>query len=409
MIRLKQLLFEDNEQDDFMKRVVKQVYDRYVIVIKKHDPKSIVTRFPERLSPASSYVDFFKHFKDKRTGYDSFTAMVKGEFDAVRDKALLDQLSGLLTKSGITNERVPNGHIKIIRIDSGTADAVSSHVPDGLKEKYNALLPKAVKWWKDWLNDPITKQKIIKNINATKKPNEAPFTEKWLNDTLYVVYFKVLNSIELRFVDPSKPDSKYKFTPKPTTASALAYVRPDIAPTTLFINYLKQDDEPIDTLIHEIQHLLYNKYPFNPSSQVLKIFNNKSNTPNTSNSSIDANLQSISKKYQVETKDLEWWKQTQDNYEKKNPGYTSSPNEKLSNIVAVRRLFNLKPGQPITVAMIKPYITGTKSHTDVYWLLMGWASAKFPDLQQFLNEINDLAQQNVNKTNSIEPNNQNIT
>ena len=406
MIRLKQLLFED---DDFMKSLIQKKYNEYISIIKKHDPRSIKDGFPVSIRPASAYIDFFNLFKDKRTGYNSFTAMVKGEFDAVRDKALLDQLSGLLKKAGIYNQRVPNGHIKIIRIDTGTVDAISNDVSDETKKEYNNYLIKARKWWVDWLNDSITKSKIIKNYNANKKPNQAVATEEWLNKTLYPIYFKVLYSLELRYHDPSKPDAKFKFTFD--DAGAIMFVKENI-PATIFINILniEGDAEPLENMIHEIQHLLYYKWPMNSTATVLKIFKDKANNTITSPSVVNSNLQSISKKYQVGTNVLKWWEDQRVSEEKDSPGYISNPNEKLSNIVAIRKFFNLKPGQLITVAMLKPYINRIKNNINIYWLLLGWASQNFPDLQQFLNDINNLAQKNdANKTNSIEPNNQNIT
>jgi hypothetical protein len=406
MIRLKQLLFED---DDFMKSLIQKKYNEYISIIKKHDPRSIKDGFPVSIRPASAYIDFFNLFKDKRTGYNSFTAMVKGEFDAVRDKALLDQLSGLLKKAGIYNQRVPNGHIKIIRIDTGTVDAILNDVSEETKKEYNNYLIKARKWWVDWLNDPITKSKIIKNYNANKKPNEPVATEQWLNKTLYPIYFKVLYSLELRYHDPNKPDAKFKFTFD--DMDSIMFVKPNI-PATIFINILniENDTTPLENMIHEIQHLLYYRWPMNSTATVLKIFKDKANNTITSPSVVNSNLQSISKKYQVGTDVLKWWEDARVKEEKKAPGYISDPNEKLSNITAIRKLFNLKPGQPITVAMMSPYIKLVKDNVNIYWLLLSWASENFPDLQQFLNDINNLAQTNdVNKTNSIEPNNQNIT
>jgi len=406
MIRLKQLL---READDFMKSVLQKKYNEYISIIKKHDPRSIKDGFPVSIRPASAYIDFFNLFKDKRTGYNSFTAMVKGEFDAVRDKALLDQLSGLLIKAGVYNQRVPNGHIKIIRIDTGNAAANLPNVSDETKKEYNNYLIKARKWWIDWLNDPITKSKIIKNYNANKKPNEAVATKEWLNKTLYPIYFKVLYSLELRYYEPNKLDAKYKLTDD--SEGAIMFVN-KTAPTAIFINILKIEDdtEPLETMIHEIQHLLYRRWPMNSTATVLKIFNNKAENTITSPSIANSNLQSISKKYQVGTNVLKWWEAARVSEEKASPGYISNLNEKLSNIVAIRKFFNLKPGQLITVAMLKPYINRVKVNINIYWFLLGWASQNFPDLQQFLNDVNDLAQKNdVNKTNSIEPNNQNIT
>ena len=78
MIRLKTLILE---QDQFMKDLWKKKYDAYVAVIKTHNAKAIVDKFPAKISPVSSYAMFFDMFKDKRTGYDSLSAMIRGEFD----------------------------------------------------------------------------------------------------------------------------------------------------------------------------------------------------------------------------------------------------------------------------------------------------------------------------------------
>lgn len=413
MIRLKTLI---SEQDQFMKDLWKKTYDKYVAVIKTHDPRAIVDKFPDKITPVSSYAMFFDMFKDKRTGYDSLSAMIRGEFDAVRDKALLDQLSQKMTMAGITNQRVANGHIKIIRLDSSTADVeYQSGVPAGFKKKYNALLPKVREWWLNWLNDPVTKQKAVANINANKNANEPNIDENWLTTKVYPLYNKVLYSLEFRYYNAENQaqDAKYKnikFDER--DAGAKAFVN-DSVPTTVFINVTIDNPTPLDTLIHEVQHLLWNKYPLNPTKQILKIFNNKSNDTITSDSIYNAELSKVTTKYNIGTDMLKWWKDEQERLEKSDPGYNSDPNEKMSNIQAVRRYFKLKPGQPITVAMLRPHINnGAKDSGNIFWLLMGWAAAKFPDLQQFVNDINALAAKGQDKTiqqPTIQPNNQDIT
>jgi hypothetical protein len=50
--------------------------------------------------------------------------------------------------------------------------------------------------------------------------------------------------------------------------------------------------------------------------------------------------------------------------------------------------------------MIKPYIGGQLRHTDVSWVLRCWALSGFPDINNLLNKINQLAyQQTGNNTN----------
>ena len=86
--------------------------------------------------------------------------------------------------------------------------------------------------------------------------------------------------------------------------------------------------------------------------------------------------------------------------ENKDPGYVCRETEKMSNIIAIRNLFGVKPGQNITKEMVLPYIKGEKDHTDVSWILTCWALRGFPDLSEMLNKINDLAYQNTNQNNN---------
>ena len=404
MIRLKTLLFE--QEDKFMLDLWKKQYSQYVAVIKTHDANEIVNKFPDKIMPVSSYSMLFNLFKDKRTGYDSLTAMIRGEFDAVKDKLLLDRLSQMMSTSGITNQRVPNAHIKIIRLDSSTADAeYQSGATHKAKEQYNALLPKVRDWWLKWLNNPKTIQKMVTNINGDKSFYSPDIDANWLIKTIYPVYYKVLNSLEFRYFNPNMQTRDNKYKNIEFKKGNYAFVNPSI-PSTVFINITQPDAEAFDTLIHEVQHLLWNKYPMNPTEQLLKIFNNKSSSifsfDTDNDASVNNQLQVIASKYKISTMNLNVWKQWQEEKEKTKPGYTSSPTEKMSNIQSVRNYFKLKPGQSITIEMLRPYIIGAKEHTDVYWLLMGWAAAKFPDLQQFVNSINKLASNDM-------PNNQNIT
>jgi hypothetical protein len=74
----------------------------------------------------------------------------------------------------------------------------------------------------------------------------------------------------------------------------------------------------------------------------------------------------------------------------------------MSNITSIRKLFNIKPGQNITLEMLKPYIKGDKHHTDIYWLLSCWALNGFSDINTLINKMNQLAYQDFksNKDNT---------
>ena len=86
--------------------------------------------------------------------------------------------------------------------------------------------------------------------------------------------------------------------------------------------------------------------------------------------------------------------------EKKSPGYSCNENEKMSNISGIRKLFNIKPGQDITVKMLTPYIKGQKKDINISWLLICWALKDFPDISEIVNKINQLAYQDFQKQNN---------
>jgi hypothetical protein len=83
------------------------------------------------------------------------------------------------------------------------------------------------------------------------------------------------------------------------------------------------------------------------------------------------------------------------------PGYFCRETEKMSNIMAIRKLFGIQPGGKITLSMLKPYITFEKSDVDVEYILYCWVENKYPDLNQMLNDFNKLA---LNKNGAPKPN-----
>ena len=78
--------------------------------------------------------------------------------------------------------------------------------------------------------------------------------------------------------------------------------------------------------------------------------------------------------------------------------YSCDHSEKMSNIMAIRSLFNLSPNDKITFEMIKPYMMGNKWHGDINFLLSCWASKGFPDINNTLNRINQLAFQQTSSS-----------
>jgi hypothetical protein len=288
-----------------------------------------------------------------------------------------------------------------------TTNKYLQQVPKECSSKWQPLLDKAKNYWIQWLSSPITRIKFLNNWQKVEK-----------NMTLAEV-----GNIFKKYIDSLKGLKLYYYNSKlnPKSANSLAFVNRS-EPNKIYVNCSKNDEDPYGTLIHEIQHLLYYIKPLNPNVQIGDVFvdsNTEKSTPKTFFDSKEnpkqktffydkelfnpieiAKLDSTSNQIGVPSESLREILRYAKNKEKKKPGYVCRETEKMSNIIAIRNLFGVKPGQNITKEMILPYIKGEKDHTDVSWILTCWALRGFPDLNGMLNKMNQLAYQNANQNNN---------
>ena len=262
-------------------------------------------------------------------------------------------------------------------------------VNQACKTKSQTALSKAVSFWKNWLNDPITKEKVYRNYLVR--------SERELNNinNAFKKYFDILNNLNLIYYDQTMPDEDM---------GALAHVNGWKSLYDVHINCSINDTELVQTLVHEIQHLIYHVKPLNPAKKINNAFvdkNKKSETigsffNNLLSPLIQKNLSKIikdtSKKLNIPYYDLEYWKDLSIKRGKdEDPGYICRETEKMSNIMAIRSLFGIKAGGKITLNMIMPYIKLEKKSGNIHWILLCWAERGFPDINGMLDEINALA------------------
>ena len=272
-------------------------------------------------------------------------------------------------------------------------------VDQACKTKSQTALSKAVSFWKNWLNDPITKEKVYRNYLVR--------SERELNNinNAFKKYFDILNNLNLIYYDQTMPDEDM---------GALAHVNGWKSLYDVHINCSSNDTELVQTLVHEIQHLIYHVKPLNPAKKINNAFvdkNKKSETigsffNNLLSPLIQKNLSKIikdtSKKLNIPYYDLEYWKDLSIKRGKdEDPGYICRETEKMSNIMAIRSLFGIKAGGKITLNMIMPYIIWEKDSINVYWVLLCWAERGFPDINGMLDNINKLAFNQGNKQPKI--------
>ena len=358
----------------------------------------------------------FIMFGDGRTGYKSFEEMINEEYDMMDFKDIVKLKDKLISigktedyKVVLTFQRAQNNYG--MNFFMGGAKISYKHqqqvppptpktnyktlqqVPKECSSKWQPHLEKAKNYWIQWLLSPITITKFLINWQKVEK-----------NMTLFEV-----GNIFKKYIDSFKGLKLYYYNSKliPEFSTAYAFVD-EIEPKKIYVNCSQNDPDPYATLIHEIQHLLYYIKPLNPDVQIGNVFvdsNTKKSTPKTffkGNSNSNANdvtnkIISASKKFGVPITTLTSLLFDARDYDKKDPGYSCDETEKMSNIMAIRNLFGVKPGQNITKEMLLPYIKGEKFHDDVSFILYCWVLKGFPDLDGMLNKMNQLAYQNTKK------------
>ena len=355
----------------------------------------------DNLKSQNDFYSLNKLFLDGKTGYKSFDEMINGEMevDNLDDVRKIDNklysIGVDTTYSEGTNRlgnRLFGGYFKTTYLKQ-----IPKNIPrvgPTCKSTWSKNLTPAKEYWIKWLSNPITKQKFKKNWNI-KNDGEV--------NNIFKEYIDVLNKLTLVFYD--------NFNVKHQTIRlAYAYVVPKVDNTKIYVNCSHLDKTPYESLVHEIQHILYDIKPLNPEKQVGDVFvTNKTvkmspkdflnvekfikNSKNT----VSQSIQDTSKNYGFNTNTLSELLSRAKNYEKEKPGYVCSETEKMSNIMAVRKYLGIKPGENITKEMLEPYISDYKHQTDISWILYCWALRGFGDVNVMLNKMNNLAYQNTGK------------
>jgi hypothetical protein len=351
----------------------------------------------DNLKSQNDFDSLEKLFLDGKTGYKSFDEMINGEMevDNLDDVRKIDNKLYSIGVDATYSEgknrlgnRLFGGYFKTEWSDTDLKTIL--RISPTCKSTWSKNLTPAKNYWIQWLSNPITKQKFKKNWNIK---NDGK-----VND-IFKEYIDVLNKLTLVFYDNfnvKHQDIRWSY----------AYVFPEEDNTKIYVNCSKNDPNPYETLVHEIQHILYDIKPLNPEKQVGDVFvTNKTvkmspqdffNVVN-STSTVNQSIQDTSKNYGFNTNTLSELLSNAKYHEKRRPGYVCRETEKMSNIMAVRKYLGIKPGENITKEMLEPYISGYKDQTDISWILYCWALKGFGDINVMLNKMNNLAYQNTGK------------
>jgi hypothetical protein len=385
--------------------------------------KDAILKAFDYIKNSSEFHTLRSMFKDKKTGYSSFEEMINEEYDRfdyddiIKLQEKLYSIGVVLDfRSGENVVGMPffSGEVKITYDTNFKNNKNSIRVNSDCTSKYPPLLKQAQDYWRKWLSNPVTKQKFRKNWNVQPKYDTVDGKKV---DDIFEEYIDCIDSLKLVFYDNTMvhpPGYNGINLSKLKTAYAFVNVPPNV-----YVNCsnVDDDDDALGTLIHEIQHLLYDIKPLNPSIDISNVFIKPGDkrmgpkdvlgTSKNNNQSIDIfnNIEDIEingKILNLQAYDIATWGIQANNKIEyhRDPGYICRETEKASNIQSIRNLFGIKPGKNITPEMLKPYIKGEKYHTDVSWLLLCWASKGFKDIRLFLADINKLAFKDTKPTDN---------
>jgi len=409
---IKKVLNEDAESNNSKKRV-SNAYNQIVSAVKGlgTDPNKVLAAI-KTLKGSQDFIKLRSLFSDKRTGYNSFEKMVNGEYDShnfddvMKLHYALNRI-GVASNFGTSKNRFGmflfNGDFEV----TGTAHYdlnANCKITKKCQVKFKKELPKAITFWKNWLKDPITQKKVQKNWDAWYLSGKAQISY------IFPQYFKILNNLKFVFYHCEMPEYH-------GVKNAYAFVRPNSSgsDTNIYINCSQNDPDPYGTLIHEIQHLIYGIKPLNPENKIKNVFvtdKTVKDTPNKITSSVSSsktkvskdkkrfppNVVTTAKKLQIQPSQVNFWITSA---KSDDPDYVCEETEKMSNIMSIRKTFNVPPGGQITLKMLLPYIKNEKKDTDISWFLECWALRGFPDIQTLINKTNDLALTQTNTNNNI--------
>lgn len=312
--------------------------------------------------------------------------------------------------------------MKIIISEKQLKYLISEQITDSFgscKSEYENALIKSKEFWKNWLNDPITKQKMtsIHNFKSEEKTNKI--IQKYISaiDKINLSFFDSVKKTNDGQINLNDEDLEYFYT-----EHSYNYAFVGVDPKIIYVNCANDTTDKIGVLVHEIQHVLYDIFPINPKKKIGNAFvkkgdrigsyidilssqfrdykktgdQDKIRMTGDQIKNLKLNLDKLGVKDVTEINNLiqRYNKIIIANSEPKYGYYGCNLNEKMSNIFTMRSLFNLKPSDKITLNLLKPYILFEKTNDGISYILLCWAFNGFKDIEDFINDMNLLALKN---------------
>jgi len=260
-------------------------------------------------------------------------------------------------------------------------------------------LAEAKKWWKNWLSntDVMTKFRKLNNLDLMKSL------------MIYSEYFKIIDNAKLKYFN--------KFEGK--LSSTYAYITCDNPYTINVSNEMMQTKDKsgqVQTMIHEMQHLLYCYFPMTPDKGITQFKSsdqcyekNKEIYNNTDVTKSERIITLIGKRKDKIAKDLGIDSETvvthlsdlvflayrgwSKDYLLGGADYPAN-SEFLSRLQAARYFLGVPAGGDITKQQIAKYIKNynpdapSTVNPQVDYILANWVLKEFPPLDEYIKDLN---------------------
>ena len=293
----------------------------------------------------------------------------------------IKKMMGLLSEQKVGNDKpiTNNTNVNVLQQDAQMRKACETKVN-------KTTLDKAKKWWKDWINNPSTKQRLKAKSKITDEQIDNVFKN-------YIVMLDKIVNLKYHMGDSEEDAVMYIRTEDNTTVNVNCELATDKEIT---------DVQIVGILVHEIQHLLDGYYELIPDDVLEKDFSISLKGYDPRNKlGLILNMNRVNQSFEAlkkegfDEKALEFYKsQLIDVYENGDPEYIQLTTELRSFIYGVRNELGKTSGQNITLDEIKKLANG-KNRGNIYWLMV-YVLNSGKSMTEVLNNVNSYAVTNTN-------------
>ena len=334
-------------------------------------------------------------YTESKSGYSEIVAWgvfrfrcIDGLFDNIKTDVLYsDKLLKNALKNKFCNGELTKTSVLVAYEHKSTQEELTKIQDQSCINVIKGPYQNAVNWWKNKLNEPAFYYKLKKLNNYTDLQ-----TKEWIQK--YKTY--ITNSISGPFCP--KKTSKY-YQKNFSDGFAAAHLEGSAGASRIVLNtdYKNIDSKELEgTLVHEIQHALYDLKPMTPSENWKKVFPYKvwvNNDTQNSKTPTPQEKTTISK-YGIKQDKLNWWsselKRHTDPSRSDDTGYVCRETELASRMVKIKFLLGYSTNEKITVSDFKKFIEHEESpydSTNPYFLVLCWLNNGTPDIQTFLDNL----------------------